>query len=174
MKIVTNDAVYVQKNDIGYLNQTDLPIPASIYIKIFGNGVVIIDNSNRFEFVKFEEDSEIEYFKNLDWIVDYNVLKDMSVEKIIELGQSVAQEKNAIAKTYNAMNQNDRMKNNHMVSECDRLDFKMYSLRDVILFKQGLINFALPDCLSTLDDDQKIKKTGLRRLLGKFGRKNKI
>jgi len=57
MKIITSEAVYVQKNDIGFLNQTDLPIPASIFMKVFGNGVTIIDNSNRFEFVKFEEKS---------------------------------------------------------------------------------------------------------------------
>ena len=63
MKIITSEAVYVQKNDIGFLNQTDLSIPASIFLKVFGNGITIIDNSNRFEFVKFEEESEIDFFK---------------------------------------------------------------------------------------------------------------
>ena len=33
MKIFRNDAVYVQKNDIAYLNNTDLSIPASIFRK---------------------------------------------------------------------------------------------------------------------------------------------
>ena len=59
MKIITSEAIYVQKNDIGFLNQTDLAIPASIFLKVFGNGITIIDNSNRFEFVKFEEEREI-------------------------------------------------------------------------------------------------------------------
>lgn len=58
----------------------------------------MIDDSNRFEFVKFEEESEVEYFKNLDWIVDYYTLKDMRVEKIIEIGQKVAQEKMLLLK----------------------------------------------------------------------------
>ena len=57
VKIITENAVYVQKNDIAYLNQTDLPIPASIFMKVFGNGIVIIDDSNRFEFEKFEDAS---------------------------------------------------------------------------------------------------------------------
>ena len=34
MKIITDSAVYVQKNDIAYLNQTDLAIPASIFMKV--------------------------------------------------------------------------------------------------------------------------------------------
>ena len=37
MKIITDNAVYVQKNDIAYLNQTDLAIPASIFMKIFSS-----------------------------------------------------------------------------------------------------------------------------------------
>ena len=54
MKIITDSAVYVQKNDIAYLNQTDLAIPASIFMKVFGSGIVIIDDSNRYEFVEFD------------------------------------------------------------------------------------------------------------------------
>ena len=48
MKIFRNDAVYVQKNDIAYLKNTDLSIPASIFMKVFGSGIVIIDDSNRY------------------------------------------------------------------------------------------------------------------------------
>ena len=62
MKIITNDAVYVQKNDMGFLNQTDLLIPVSVFLKVFGNGITIIDDSNRFEFIKFEDKEEIEFF----------------------------------------------------------------------------------------------------------------
>ena len=48
MKIITNDAVYVQKNDLGFLSQSDVLIPASIFLEVFGKGVTIIDNNNRF------------------------------------------------------------------------------------------------------------------------------
>ena len=51
MKIIKDNAVYVQKNDIGFLNQTDLEIPMSIYLKVFGNGIVLINNKNKYEFV---------------------------------------------------------------------------------------------------------------------------
>ena len=64
MKIITEKEVYVQKNDIAYLNQTDLPILASVFTKLLDKGIIIIDNSNRYEFVKFDKPEEIEYFKN--------------------------------------------------------------------------------------------------------------
>ncbi len=69
MKIITDNAVYVQKNDIAYLNQIDLAIPASVFMKFFGNGIVIND-SNRYEFVKFEELEEIDFFKGIDRMID--------------------------------------------------------------------------------------------------------
>jgi tRNA pseudouridine55 synthase len=43
MKIFKDGKVYVQKNDMVYVNHSDMAIPASIFMKLFGNGIVIID-----------------------------------------------------------------------------------------------------------------------------------
>lgn len=145
MKIITDNAVYVQKNDIVCLTQTDLAIPSSIFMKVFGNGIVIIDDGNRDEFVKFEVPEEIEFFKGLDWMIDYNEVKDLSEEEIIALGQSIIEEKNSIAQRFNSMVPQEREENMNMVSQCELLDLKMYSLRDVLWFKQGHIKMELPE-----------------------------
>lgn len=145
MKIITENAIYVQLNDIAYLNQTDLEIPVSIFMKVFGGNTVIIDDSNRYEFVKFNLSKEIEFFKGIDWILDYNEVKDLSEEEIIKLGQSIAKEKNSIAHKFNSMKPKKQKDNMNMVSQCELLDFKMYSLRDVLLFKQGHIKIDLPE-----------------------------
>ena len=145
MKIITENAVYVQKNDIAYLNYTDLPIPASIFMQVFGNGTVIINNNNRYEFEKFEDNSEIEFFKGLDWIVDYNSVKDLSDAEIIEMGQSIAQSKNQIAQQFNSMSENERKKNLKMITQYELLDFKMHSLKDILWFKQGHLKITLPE-----------------------------
>ena len=158
MKIITSEAVYVQKNDIAFLNQTDLAIPTSIFLKVFGNGVTIINDNNRFEFIKFEEESEIQFFKELDWIVDYDLVKDLDESQIIELGKTIAEQKNEIAKKYNAMSNTKRRENQSMVYECERLNFKMYSLRDILWFKQGQIYFDLPGA----------SKDNKKRYLGKI------
>ena len=80
MKIITDNAAYVQKNDLMYLNSSSLAIPGSIYMKVFGWGITVINDRNRYEFVKFEEDSEIEFFKDIDWMIDYNEVKDLTEE----------------------------------------------------------------------------------------------
>lgn len=161
MKIITNNVAYVQKNDIVCLNQTDLVIPASIFMKVFGNGIVIIDDSNRYEFVEFDAPEEIEFFKGIDWMIDYNEVKDLSEEEIIVLGQSIAEEKNNIAQRFNSMTPEERKENMNMVSQCELLDFKMYSLRDVLWFKQGHIKMELPegvDLPAGLEQEKGIRK----------------
>ena len=145
MKIITNNSVFVKKNDIAYLNQSDLAIPASIFMKVFGSGVVIIDDSNRYDFVEFNAPEEIEFFKGIDWMIDYNQVKDLSEKETIALGQSIAEEKNEIAQMFNSMTPEQRKENVNMVSRCELLDFKMYSLRDVLWFKQGHIKMELPE-----------------------------
>lgn len=145
MKIFKDNAVYVQKNDMVYLNQTDIPIPASIFMKVFGHGITIIDERNRYEFVKFEAPEEIDFFKEQDWIVDYNEIRDLTEEELISLGQSIAQEKNKRADEFNKLPKKQRQqKYQSVVSSLDLLDFKMYSVRDMIMFKRGELEFSLP------------------------------
>lgn len=163
MKIITDNAIYVQKNDIVYLNQTDLAIPASIFIKVFGNDIVIINDSNRYEFVKFEAPEEIEFFKGIDWIINYNQVKDLSEEETIALGQSFAKEKNNIAQRFNSMVPEERKDNMNMVSQCEFLDFKMYSLRDILWFKQGHIKMELPEGVDLPVGFE--QKKGIRKLI---------
>ncbi|MBO5138454.1 MAG: hypothetical protein J6B89_02310 [Bacilli bacterium] len=155
MKIITDNVAYVQKNDIACLNQTDLVIPASIFMKVFGYGRVIIDDSNRYEFFEFEAPEEIEFFKVIDWMIDYNEVKDLSEEETIALGQSIVEEKNSIAQRFNSMTPEERKNNISMVSQCELLDFKIHSLRDVLWFKQGHIKMELPEGVDLQDLNKK-------------------
>ena len=145
MKIFKDNSVYVQKNDMVYLNQTDIPIPASIFMKVFGNGITIIDERNRYEFVKFEAPEEVEFFQNQDWIVDYNEIKNLTEEELLALGQSIAQEKNKRAEEFNKLPKKQRQqKYESVVRRLELFDFKMYSIRDMIMFKRGELEFPLP------------------------------
>ncbi len=172
MKIITDNAVYVQKNDIAYLNQTDIAFPVSIFMKVFfGNGVVIINDSNRYEFVEFDKPEEIKFFKDIDWMIDYNAVKDLSEQETIALGQRIAEEKNSIAQRFNSMPPEEREKNMNMVSQYELLDFKMYSLRDVLWFKQGRIKMQLPDGVDLPIGC--VREKGIRKLIKTiFNKKN--
>ncbi len=146
MKIITDTAAYVQKNDLAYyLTNVDYDVPASIFMKAFGNGIVIVDDRNRYDFVKFEEENEIEFFKQIDWIIDYNEVKDLSEQEFIAMGNQIIDEQNKIARTFNEMSETERQEHLDMVSRHELLNFKLYSLRDILWFKRGTLKMKLPN-----------------------------
>lgn len=175
MKIITNNKAYVQLNDISYLlRSTDL-IPASIFEKCFLD-IFICTDQNRYEFMEFDTKEEIEFFKNLDYSVDYLELKDLTEEEIIQYGISLAERRNEIAKKYNAMSDSDKEKNLDMVTQCELLDFKILSVRDVLWFKQGHLKMYLPDGIEypeTIPTPKEKRPGRLSRFLSKFRRNKK-
>ena len=76
------EKVYVQMNDMIYVNNLVSSIPATIFIKVFGHGITIIDDSNRFDFVSFDLPHEIEFFRNIDWIIDYNEYINLTIKEL--------------------------------------------------------------------------------------------
>ena len=145
MKIITDNAAYVQMNDIAFLDQCDLPIPASVFMKCFGFGISVVDDSNRYDFKEFDKPEDIEFFKNIDWMIDYNEVKDLSDEEHFALAQSIADEMETIAKKFDSMSPKQKKENINMVSQHELLEFKFYSLRDVYWFKHGDLKMNLPE-----------------------------
>ena len=65
MKIITDNAAYVQMNDITFLNHCDLPIPASVFMTSFGFGIFWTEIHAMFVFPKFQStgrSQNISYF----------------------------------------------------------------------------------------------------------------
>ena len=152
MKIITSDGVYVQKKDIAFLpHSMNLPIPESILLKANGNGIVITED-NKYEFFKFQEKEEIEYFKNLDWIIDYNEIKDLSEENIKKWIKNIEKNIQTIATEFNSMTKEERKGNRKTVAEYDLLEFKLDSLRELFWFKQGYLPMELPENIDYTKD----------------------
>ena len=78
------NVVYVQVDDILFIvkNLGDMLIPASICCKIFCNDGATITCSNQYDFIKFNSDLEISFFKKLDFVIDYDDYKDLSDEQL--------------------------------------------------------------------------------------------
>lgn len=145
MKIITDNEAFVQFNDLEFLQSTDLAIPASIFLKVFGNEITIIDDRNRYNFVRFTEAEDIEYFKQLDWMVDYNETKDMSEEELISLIEKTLGEMDSIANEHDSIPASQAKKRCELAKTFSLLEFKVYSLRDILWYKQGHISLNIPE-----------------------------
>ena len=155
------EKVYVQMNDLMMLNQSDMPIPASIFEKVF-TGVVIVDDSNRMDFVEFDKPNEIEFFKSVDWIVDYKELRKLSDDELEEKAQEAAKELNEIAEKYNSMSVEEREKNQDLIIRHELLNYKIQYYSEIYNLKKGNIKMSIPevpdsDGFAFLADDEYCK-----------------
>jgi hypothetical protein len=138
------EKVYVQMNDITFLStDIDIPIPASIFMKVF-TGVTIVNNSNRFEFVEFEEPEEVEFFRKLDWIIDYKHYIGFLDEELEAEVEKTIKASNEIVEKYNAMSEKERFKNQNMVQEHTCNNYKLLFLQEIYDLKHKKREMPFP------------------------------
>lgn len=169
------EVVYVQKYDMMFVTHNCETMPAALLNDFFSD-IVIINGDNRFEFVRFTDPAEVEFFRDQDWIIDYADYKDLSEEEIMEKGRGVVDELNAVAQEYNESKSEKRRA--ELYNRHELLDAKFDSVRQFLWYKQGHIKFSLPiepqgDHMVYVGDDRINKKeSGIRRLAKRlFGRK---
>lgn len=137
------ESVYVQMQDMMQLNQMDILIPASIYLKVF-KGITIVDDSNRFDFVRFDEEYEVKFFKELEFVIDYDKYKDFTDEQLEEEYQKLAIKADEIAKKWNSMQVNERKKNSNLLQEHENLGYMLNFLSEIYAIKHGKRSMSFP------------------------------
>ena len=166
MKIINNDSVLVQNRDLAYLTHYNGDMPASIFIKICGEGVAFIDSSNINEFVKFDSEDEIDFFKYSDWILDYNLYNAKSVEELYAAAEKMIDEINHLTSIYNRMSGEEQEKSSIMIEQMNLMIFEVQSIRELIKIKQGNNNVVLSKLIPIND---KITKMRTRQQDEKIG-----
>ena len=138
------EVVYVQMQDIMHLNQSDLPIPASIYTKVF-TGVTIVNDSNRFDFVRFDEEHEVRFFRDLEFVIDYDKYKGLTDEQLEEEGQKLAVKANEIAEKWNNMSEEERKQNSNLLQEHENLGYMLNFLSEIYAVKHRKRKMPFPE-----------------------------
>lgn len=159
MKVFKNGKVYVQNEDLILILRSGELMPTSVLEKIYGNGPVIIVKDNMEDYVEFDEADQVEFFKRLDWIVDYDEMKNLSLEELEKLYDDTKDEMVKIKNKYSDLSQKDDCYEKDSI-RFELLGNKLYSLSKIQYFKARKLELALPN------------ETGICRLIRKF--KNKI
>ena len=144
------NVVYVQMQDIMFIvhDLADIAIPASIMNYFFSRGFAIVNNSNRFDFVKFDKEPEVAFFKTLNFIIDYNDYKDLTEEQFQERFKSVVCEYNSLAKKWNKMSETEREKNINLLVSIQKLEHTIKFIHELYDLKHGNSSMTLPDFIN--------------------------
>ena len=156
MKIITENKAYVQLNDLAVLMKFNegKPMPGSIIKDVFSE-IFICTDETRYDFKEFNKPEQIEFFKGLEYSVDYFDYKDKSEEDIMKSGDAIANEMNGIAEKVNALVKSGEGAPQELYDRYEQLEFKLLSIRDILWFKQGHIKMNLPKIKT---EDKKEKK----------------
>lgn len=145
MKLCYNNKIYVQVIDLMWLRTLNINIPyiireplVVIYYKLLNRK---ISNS---DFICFEEEEIIKYFYGLDWIIDYDSVKNLSLYKLILYSNNIRSKCNDLIKKYNKMDYYDKIRNSNLKDDIKYLNIKWFNVRDYILYRVGIIKYDLP------------------------------
>lgn len=135
--------VYVQRNDLAMLDASSLVVPGSCLI------TGLVDDSNRYDFVRFEDPRIVEFFKGIDWIVDYKAFRGKSDDFYADAYNLTVAEMNDIAQKYEGMFEFEKKEHQDMLERYELLDHKRNSIWSIYDALNGKISMPfpiVPDC----------------------------
>ena len=157
----TKDKLYLQISDIIFIFRHELNIPEEVK-KDFNDKLKVKNISgiedDPYTFKLFTDPETIAFINGLDYILDYNQYKTLSVHDIYEQAYLLQDKKQELAKSFNKLSLKDREKKQDVVSLCDELDFKILSLRDLVWFKEGNITMIIPGSKRAKKKEKKLMK----------------
>ncbi len=133
MKIVKGNKVCVQNIDIAHLMPVvaglGISCPEGVINQIYGK-CFICGPDNQYEFREFQGKEFVDFFNKIDYIIDYDSVKDLSDDELMTLGEEVCNKRNGLARKYNNLNFEDVKDVNvqKLYFEIKQLDYKLQSL----------------------------------------------
>lgn len=83
MKVFKDGKLYVNKNDLLILRKSKYQVPVSVFGGRESN--LILLGIEKDVFLEFSDEKDIEFFKKIDWIVDYDSVRDLDLEVLKKL-----------------------------------------------------------------------------------------
>jgi len=178
MKVFMNNKVYVQKQDLDFLKSgmEYLKYPSSIFDNMEEKGInepFYVNDSNKYDFVGFDKECEITFFKNCEWIIDFDSYIEMTNEELVNEISNLFKEGVNYSNSFNELPANIRKeKYSQMIEFMGLLIYKQSSIKQIYKYKNGDIDvIPLPKKEEEEKKEEK-RKTTFQKVL-KIFRKNK-
>ncbi len=145
MKIITDNAAYLQKYYFGILLK-------STYVTEVGIPISICDIPNKKsfdkyaskDFIKFTKSEEVEFLKNASWIPDFNDYVKKTSDEVKEEIQSLNNEGNELNKWFQSLSKEEQqLKYGYGTIKAKMLMYKKESLNDILTLKEKNMNPVL-------------------------------
>ncbi len=145
MKIINNnkEELFLQLKDITFLHDLDFDIPDDIYKIIFAN-FEDYRNRNKNTFIKFEDQSVINFINSLDFIISWTLYSELSMEDVLNDIRHGDISYRALIKGYNRMSDVEKEYDAETLNNIKKLNHKLNDLKDILDYKNGKSNIPFP------------------------------
>ena len=162
MKIIKDDTTYIQIKDLKRLRDSKLLTNSLLFIlHVLSNNCLEYKDD---EFIKVE-DPDIN-FEGIDWIIDFNDIKDNTDDEIIEKCNELISQRNQIADQYNQFSIKDRIKNIKLLIKSKDLEYTINCYKDLLEVKKGNKELELPKGVDFPDGF--VKENKVKKLINKL------
>ena len=157
MKLIRDNMVSVQKRDLDALTASKNQMPIFILLERYNQ---LSNEENPFDWISYHEPEAIEFFKHVDWILDYDYVKTLKEKDIIGLFKKVMRRKNSIKKQYPYIDEKEEKEK--VMEEYTLLEYQENALLTILLWKQEKFDMPIPEA------ETKEEKPSLRLKLEKL------
>ena len=128
MKVFKDGKLYVNKKDLLILRKSQYQIPDSV-LDDMENSQVLMSFDDRDTYVEFSDEKDIDFFRKVDWIVDYNSARDLNMEVLKKLIVNIKSTMNMLRVRLDSMH--DLNENSMDVIRLDMLKQMLLSLEKI-------------------------------------------
>lgn len=139
MKIITSNEAYLQKYYFDILIRATLVTGIGVPISMFD--ITSKKSFNKYaskDFIKFNKKEEVEFLKEADWIVDYNLYTNKSINEIKSEIESIDLEGEKINERFIALNDEQKeLEYGCWSIKTEMLRYRRESLTDILQLKEN-------------------------------------
>ena len=128
MKVFKDGKLYVNKKDLLILRKSQYQIPDSV-LDDMENSKVLLSFDDRDTYVEFSDEKDIDFFRKVDWIVDYNSARDLNMEVLKKLIVNIKSTMNMLRVRLDSIH--DLNENSMDVIRLDMLKQMLLSLEEI-------------------------------------------
>ena len=143
MKVITNNAAYIQRYELILFIQSGFTIPEGILSKLK-------NSQNAYDFIKFEKPEERMVINNLAWVADYDDLKNLSEDNIKEMIRNLTEEAKKLIEGMAFMTKAERRQNYNLERKYKLINIKISSLKEFLALKKQYVSYDLPEGLELI------------------------
>ena len=165
------EKVYLQVKDILLLKNYEFEKPEFI------DRLVISEDLDENDFVEFNKQEEVSFFRSLDWFVDFREVRYLPHKSILALEQNDVASKSELNKLLLFTSKEELEKRNKMTEMLDIVDNRLKDYESILEFKNGKNRIPFPlvpdyDGFKWLTNDIYMMSPGLNPYITLLSRKD--